>query len=200
MNDVNTLVLSTHLPLAPETAVQGWLADFETALADGDTAALAALFVADSHGRDVLAFTWHLTPHRGAGEIAAALGARQPQVRARGFSIAAGRTPPRRVKRLGLDVIEALIEFETELGRGNGILRLMPDASAEQPRAWVLLTALEELKGFEEHVGVRRPTGEAYSRNFGGDNWLDQRRKSQAYEDRDPTVLVVGGGQAGLAI
>lgn len=200
MNDINTLVLSTHLPLAPETAVQGWLADFETALADGDTAALAALFVADSHWRDVLAFTWHLTPHRGAGEIAAALGARQPQVRARGFSIAAGRTPPRRVKRLGLDVIEALIEFETELGRGNGILRLMPDASAEQPRAWVLLTALEELKGFEEHVGVRRPTGEAYSRNFGGDNWLDQRRKSQAYEDRDPTVLVVGGGQAGLAI
>src|SRR5690606_41304994 len=89
MNDVNTLVLSTHLPLAPETAVQGWLADFETALADGDTAALAALFVADSHWRDVLAFTWHLTPHRGAGEIAAALGAPQPQVRARGFSIAA---------------------------------------------------------------------------------------------------------------
>ncbi len=67
-------------------------------------------------------------------------------------------------------------------------------------RAWVLLTTLEELRGFEESIGKRRPTGEAYSRNFGGDNWLDQRRKSEAYADRDPTVLVIGGGQAGLAI
>lgn len=200
MNDVNTLVLSTHPPLTPDAAVRGWLADFEAALEGGGKAALAPLFAPDSHWRDVLAFTWHLTPHHGAEEIAAALAARQPEVRARGFSIAAGRTPPRRVKRLGIEVIEGLIEFETDLGRGNGILRLVADGSAEQPRAWVLLTALEELKGFEEHVGARRPTGEAYSRNFGGDNWLDQRRKSQAYEDRDPTVLVVGGGQAGLAI
>jgi putative flavoprotein involved in K+ transport len=72
---------------------------------------------------------------------------------------------------------------------------------AEQPtQAWVLLTSLEELKGFEEKVDARRPTGSAYSRNFGGDNWLDQRRKRQAYADRDPTVLVIGAGQAGLGI
>jgi putative flavoprotein involved in K+ transport len=64
----------------------------------------------------------------------------------------------------------------------------------------VLLTTLEELKGFEEKIGNRRPTGAAYSRNFGGDNWADVRDKAQAYEDRDPTVLVVGGAQAGLSI
>ena len=40
----------------------------------------------------------------------------------------------------------------------------------------------------------------AYSRDFRGPNWLDQRKASAAYADRDPTVLVVGGGQAGLAI
>ena len=79
----------------------------------------------------------------------------------------------------------------------------LPDASGrggDAVRAWVFLTTLEELKGFEEHVGKRRPSGEAYSRNFGGDNWLDQRRKREAYADRDPAVLVIGGGQAGLAI
>ena len=41
---------------------------------------------------------------------------------------------------------------------------------------------------------------ERYSRDFGGENWLDQRRKAPAYADRDPAVLVVGGGQAGLAV
>ena len=33
-----------------------------------------------------------------------------------------------------------------------------------------------------------------------GPNWLDRRNISEAYEDRDPDVLVVGGGQAGLSI
>jgi cation diffusion facilitator CzcD-associated flavoprotein CzcO len=49
-------------------------------------------------------------------------------------------------------------------------------------------------------IGVRRPSGAAYSRNFGGDNWEGVRRKAQDYKDRDPTVLVIGGAQAGLSI
>ena len=51
-----------------------------------------------------------------------------------------------------------------------------------------------------EKVGAQRPRGNAYSRDFGGDNWLDQRKQAAAYADREPTVLVVGGGQAGLSI
>ena len=34
---------------------------------------------------------------------------------------------------------------------------------------------------------------------FGGDNWDGVREKRKAYENRDPTVLVVGGAQAGLS-
>ena len=67
-------------------------------------------------------------------------------------------------------------------------------------KAWLLSTTLEELEGHAERIGDNRPTGAAYSRNFGGDNWADVRRKAAAYEDREPTVLVVGGAQAGLSI
>ena len=49
-------------------------------------------------------------------------------------------------------------------------------------------------------MDLRRPAGSAYSRNFGGDNWSDNRVKAQSYADHDPTVLIVGAGQAGLAI
>jgi cation diffusion facilitator CzcD-associated flavoprotein CzcO len=63
-----------------------------------------------------------------------------------------------------------------------------------------MLTALQELRGFEEKVGDRRPTGVEYSRHFSGDNWLDKRRKAQERAGRDPEVLIVGGGQAGLAL
>jgi cation diffusion facilitator CzcD-associated flavoprotein CzcO len=77
---------------------------------------------------------------------------------------------------------------------------LIPDAGdGNRLKAWTLLTALEELKGFEEAQGANRPRGQAYSRDFRGPNWLDQRNAQTAYADRDPTVLVVGGGHAGLS-
>ena len=176
-----------------------WLAAFEQALATGGAAALAALFHADSHWRDVLAFTWHYTPVAGNDAIARRLVAEQERTGAHGFVIPADRRPPRRVTRLGTESIEALHEFETRIGRGAGILRLSPDADGAM-KAWLLSTTLQSITGHEETTGANRPTGAAYSRNFGGDNWADVRRKAAAYDDRDPAVLVVGGAQAGLSV
>ena len=103
--------------------------------------------------------------------------------------------------RAGTNTIEAIFKFETAAGRGSGILRLIPDAGdRNRLKAWTLLTALDELKGFEEQQGTMRPRGQAYSRDFRGPNWLDQRKAAVQYIDRDPDVLVVGGGQAGLSI
>jgi hypothetical protein len=203
MNDIDQASLERRTAATNERTVTQWLAAFEQALAREDATAITALFRPDSHWRDVVAFTWNITPTVGADNIGTALARRQAEAKASGFRIATGRTPPRRVRRLGIDVIEAIFEFETNVGRGNGVLRLIPDAgSAEKggAKAWVFSTALEELKGFEEKIGTRRPSGAAYSRNFGGDNWEDVRRKAQAYADHDPTVLIVGGAQAGLSM
>ncbi|RPI43620.1 MAG: NAD(P)/FAD-dependent oxidoreductase [Betaproteobacteria bacterium] len=123
--------------------------------------------------------------------------AEQATVNAQGFALAQGRTPPRRVQRAGLDVVEGILQFETAVGRCFGVVRLLAN---EPSRAFQLMTSLHELRGFEERVGKRRPTGEAYSRNFGGTNWKEQRIADQAHTDREPVVLVAGGGQAGLSI
>ena len=177
--------------------VEHWLAALEVALQSGNRAALASLFAPDGHWRDLLAFTWSITPKQGADDIAALMVAKQGTAGVCRFAIAQGRTPPRRLQRAGIDVIEGIFQFETEVGRGFGVVRLL----AESPsRAFQLMTSLHELKGFEEKIGKRRPTGEAFSRNFGGTNWKEQRVSSQAYTDREPTVLIVGGGQAGLSL
>ena len=178
-----------------DEVVTHWLARCEAALRAGDAVALAALFVPDGHWRDVLAFTWSITPGEGASAIAAALVAAQSSTAAHGFALARGRTPPRRVPRAGYDVIEALFDFETRVGRGVGVVRLLVD---QPDRAVQLLTTLHELKGHEEQVGARRPTGGF--RHFGGPNWKEVRAAAQAYTDHEPDVLIVGGGQAGLSL
>ena len=181
--------------------VDEWLADFENALSGGDFEGLASLFHADSFWRDVLAFTWQITTVRGVRNIVAAMMSRAARVRASGLRTNRERTPPGPVTRAGTEAIEAIFAFESADGRGAGVVRLIPDPDEDaRLKAWTLLTALEELAGFEEHVGKARPTGEAYSRDFRGPNWLDLRQAAIAYEDRHPAVLVVGGGQAGLSI
>ena len=68
-----------------------WLQAFEAALASRDAARIGALFHADSHWRDVLAFTWHSDAARGPGGIAARLAAEQPRTGAHGFHLPPGR-------------------------------------------------------------------------------------------------------------
>ena len=182
-------------------SVENWLAEFERALERADDSALRPLFHSDSYWRDALALSWNLQTLNGRDAIVSelpALAARRAPCR---FAIDPERAAPRRVKRAGTETIEAIFKFETNQGRGHGIVRLIPDIhDGDRLKAWTLLTALEELKGFEERIGTARPRGQSYSRDFRGPNWLDQRQASLAYADRDPTVLVVGGGQAGLSI
>ena len=103
--------------------------------------------------------------------------------------------------RAGTDVNEAIFTFETAEGRGNGVLRLTPDAGdGNTLKAWTLLTALDEIKGHEEEIQRSRPQDKIDPGDFRGPNWLDLRKVAAEYVDREPAVLVVGGGQAGLSI
>ncbi|HZR76870.1 NAD(P)/FAD-dependent oxidoreductase [Bradyrhizobium sp.] len=182
-------------------SVENWLTEFERALEHPDDRVLRPLLHTDSCWRDVLALSWNLQTLNGLEAILDELPVLAGRTAPRHFKIDPARAAPRRVKRAGTEAIEAIFSFETNDGRGHGIVRLIPDADeGHRLKAWTLLTALEELKGFEEAVGSARPRGQSYSRDFRGPNWLDQRQASLAYEDREPTVLVVGGGQAGLSI
>ncbi len=182
------------------TIVENWLAQFERALGASDDSLLRKLFHPDSHWRDALALTWRIRTVDGADAILPGLKDHARRAGAKGFRIEPDRTPPGTVTRAGVSAIEAIFRFETGQGRGNGVLRLIADeADGNALKAWTLLTALDELKGHEEAVGRARPHGTAYSRDFRGPNWLDLRKASAEYADRDPVVLIVGGGQAGLA-
>jgi len=183
---------------APANA-QRWLESFETALQTQDAAAAADLFLPDGLWRDVLAFTWTIKTMSGATAIEATLRATLAPTKPRKFHFPAHRTPPRWIARAGTEAIEGLFESETAFGPSAGVVRLVPDASS-QLRAWTVVTTLEELKGHEEKLKSRATHANDGIRDFGAENWTDRLAKARAYADRDPTVIVVGGGQAGLSI
>jgi putative flavoprotein involved in K+ transport len=176
--------------------VEVWLSEFEDALRAGDRADLEALFVEESHWRDLFAFTWNVTPSNTRDVVVSRLLREQPKIQARSFRIAQGHMPPRRVKRTGIDVIEAIFQFKTATSRGLGVLRL---PTAQPGKAWTISTSLRELKGHEEPVGGRRPDT-ASARIFGGESFGQRRAHEQRYEDREPAVLIVGGGHNGLVL
>jgi putative flavoprotein involved in K+ transport len=184
---------------AATAAAQAWLDAFAAALASRDAGRIAPLFAETCHWRDLLAFGWDLRTTSGADAIAARLAAALPAVAPRGLALAPRRTPPRRVTRAGVATTEAIVAFETTVGPCVGVLRLVaaPDGGM---RAWTLMTALDEVRGHEDPANGRRWQDVDWKRNFGGENWLDRRRRAVAYADRDPAVLVVGAAQAGLTI
>lgn len=175
-----------------------WLDRFGRAMESGDARAIADELLPDSHWRDLLAFTWHLFTFESKERIERALSSTLASAAPTNVRIAPD-VEPREVTRAGVEVIEVMFEFETSVGNCTGVARLRPDDDGSM-RAWTLMTTLEEIHGHKEQLGARRPTGEEYSRTFAGPNWLDKRQRAIAFEDRDPEVLVIGGGQCGLAV
>jgi cation diffusion facilitator CzcD-associated flavoprotein CzcO len=181
--------------------IVSWLKNLEQAISEKNYNSLKLLFDTDSYWRDLLAFTWNVTTVSGADKISESLAAYSPYIKASKFKIDKKRTPPRIITRAGKKVIEAIIRFETAYGQASGIVRfIFEDRNIKAIQAWTLLTALEKINGFEETIDKARPSGKSYSREFNGPNWFEQRQTKIAFKNRDPAVLVVGGGQAGLSI
>ena len=93
-----------------------------------------------------------------------------------------------------LNVVQAFLRIETSNGRGEGLVRLVSDVDDGGIwKAFTLFTTLRELKGCEESICTRRPTGLNRNLENEGRNWKDRLIAQQNFEDgREPTVLIIG--------
>jgi len=175
-----------------------WLSDWARAIEKDDALAAAGMFDESGYWRDLLAFTWDLRTFHGVSVIAGAFSEFIPRTGATGFQLEEGQEIIV-VERDGVSCIEAIFLFETSLTRGRGHVRLIREAGSDSHwKAWTLLTAAKELIGFEEMIGHRRPRGNEHAR--GEENWLDRKNKARQFESEDPAVVIIGAGQAGLAL
>lgn len=173
----------------PQARVDAWLNRFETALVARDAEAAAALFAVDSYWRDLVSFTWTIKTVEGRDGVTGLLEATLDRIGPSGFRTT---EPPTEAD----GVTEAWLEFETASGRAKGHLRLKDEG------AWTLLTSLRELKGFEERQRDRRAKGVEHGVVRGRTSWAEKRAEEDArlgYEQQ-PYVVVIGGGQGGIAL
>lgn len=177
-----------------------WLSAFERDLGRRDATALSALFLADCHWRDLLALTWDVQTLSGRDTVIEALMSSVERFSPKNFRIDPARVLPREVRRAGESVLEVLFRFDTAVGSCQGVLRLKAAHDGAPRQAWSLATVLDAIRGHEERFRKPRNRSSTEPRDFKALNWIDQRRADAAYANRDPVVLVVGAGQAGLSV
>jgi putative flavoprotein involved in K+ transport len=182
-------------PSAEETVKQ-WVRAFGLALTGGNDKALAELFLPDSHWRNLFGISWQLATSSGNETLCHELGRRASEVRASGFRVNTTALAPRSAVVAGREVIEAIISFDTINGPGTGAVRLVCPAHAS-PVAWTISTSLDFNRICDARSGNSAPV--SHARDFAGSDWFDQRQAEIAFDDREPDVLVVGGGHAGIS-
>ena len=174
----------------PTSRAQTWLDAFDAALQRGDTAAAADLFDAESYWRDLVSFTWNIKTAEGRDAVKAMLDGTLAATRPSNWKVEGEATEAG-------GITEAWFTFETGVSRGKGLLRLNA-----ADKAWTLLTTMVELKGFEEPHGTTRPKGVEHGVHPGRKNWLELREQ-EARElgySTQPYVVIIGGGQGGIAL
>ncbi|OZJ03213.1 hypothetical protein BZG36_04538 [Bifiguratus adelaidae] len=182
----------------PKEIAQAWLSQFNQAVHKADAAAVDRLFLPNGYWRDLMALTWNFRTVQTPGAIKAFW---QEHLADAMLSNIHLQSPEPQEVRANVDFcwVQAFFSFETKVGRGRGLVRLMKDNEGEY-RAMTLYTGLEELKGFEEKAGVLRSQGVEHGDHKGRKSWKTRRQEEREFLDKDPTVLIVGGGQAGLTL
>ena len=175
---------TTH---APSDVATAWLEGFEAALAARDIAAAAEMFATESYWRDLVSFSWNITTVEGREGVTDLLTSTLDGVDPSGFRL---DEPADEAD----GVVTAWFVFETALGRGRGLLRLVEEDGRR--RAFTFLTTLYELKGHEEPRNEHRPRGAEHGADKKRRTWLERQQEEAESlgSTTQPYVLVIGGG------
>ncbi|MDE3079492.1 MAG: NAD(P)/FAD-dependent oxidoreductase [Paracoccaceae bacterium] len=170
---------------------QAFLDSFGAALEAGDIARAKAMFADDCYWRDLVTFTWNLKTVEGPDQVEDMLKHQLATTQPRNWQLAEGEVPTE-----DGSITTAWISFETDVARGFGLIRL------REGKIWTLLTTMAELKGHEEPKGFARPLGAKHGAAKNRPTWKEEREKEAAElgYTTQPYVLIVGGGQGGIAL
>jgi cation diffusion facilitator CzcD-associated flavoprotein CzcO len=188
---------------------QSWLAALGQALAAQDGEALKPLFADECYWRDQIALTWDMRQFWGREDVGRALAEANARMKPSRFKIDDARPQPVQTPFLGREVIEAYFVFDLPHGTGQGLVRLVRDPqSPARVRCFMVGTDLLSLTGVVEEL-ANRVTRERFAPIFPihgykpmrkGQQFAEFSREKHEFKDRDPDVLIIGGGHTGMCV
>jgi hypothetical protein len=192
---------------------QTWLTSFASACSNADTQGILNLLHPSTPcWRDMLALTWDFRTLLTPKNIATLLDARLADTKLSDFILNQTYTDFQQPFP-DLAWINVMFNFQTKIGKCTGVSRLIPlpkpatnesgavrDLEDLEWKAHVVFTNLDSLIGFPEKIGSLRNFQPSHAK------WVAEREATAEFagaegdESKNPTVLVIGAGQSGLAI
>jgi len=187
--------MTTNIEL--RDGVERWAADFEQALSSQDSEKLHGLFDEVSYLRDNGALTWDFRQFHGRDNVVAILLGVVDDIRPSKFRLSSTWPAPNAQGDESSPVFEAFLDFDTTAGYAVAVINAVP--APDSPYGFAvrsLFTRLEGLWGIEEPE--RFPRDRGFEPQHPGQTWRQYHDHHRSYSDREPEVLVIGAGQAGL--
>lgn len=182
----------------PEQVAITWVSSFND-LVNSKEYDVSGFFLKDSYWRDLLCLTWDFHTLHGPDTITSLIQDKPKQWRIKSLSLDRssdiGKPTVGPVDVAGIvKGVQSFLTVETDVGRGRGVVRLLPDADdGGKWKVFSLFTTLQELTGFEESVGKQRPTGVEHGAYINRKNWKERREAEVNFEgEREPVVLILG--------
>ena len=191
-------------PSGPAGVAIEWASEFSNLVqASGPRPGLSTLFLESCCWRDLLCLSWNLRAIHGTAGITKLVGGGDSNHwRIRKIEIDTSsdlRKPQIAPLDAAGDVkcIQSFIKIDTEVGKGRGVVRLLPDEVGTW-KCYTLFTMLESLHGHPERFSSVRPQGDEITPGSENSNWQDLRDKESDVQASPPTALIIGSGHAGL--
>lgn len=146
-------VIESTLPPNPERVAAEWAASFTNRIREGKTD-VSGLFLKESYWRDLLCSSWNFHTFHGPEKVTSFLADNSNKWRIRSVSIDTSsvfRKPAVASIDLpgSIKCVQSFIVVETDVGKGRGLVRLLPDENGCW-KCYTLFTFLHELAGHEE--------------------------------------------------
>ncbi|EGX45268.1 hypothetical protein AOL_s00173g369 [Orbilia oligospora ATCC 24927] len=184
--------------------VSDYLARLQKAIEKPTVLDLQDVIFPEGFWRDGLFLTWDLRTSRGVDKISQFLSKDVTEKRLGSLKVKPTvgnykRLPVLQVEESSISIL-AYIDVESDEGLGEGIIRLFLDSNNTW-KAFTIYTTLTNLKSHPEASGINRPHGGLHGdQSSNPTNWKERLAEYSEFTTTDPTVLIIGGGQAGLTV
>ncbi|KAF4468063.1 FAD NAD(P)-binding domain-containing [Fusarium albosuccineum] len=215
-----TLPLNNQLGFTPDyasvpigTIAEAFVSSFSSAIQAQDVEAILGHIFGAGYWKDVEMLTWDIRTLHGHDNIRPML---KERLGVTGISnLRLSPHAPASLERLGDDLSFILLHISFDFAHGTGVAvaRLSPfsaqtgsAAELADPKSWKIYTigtTVETVQGWDAETGdkLRYERGKVHDPEGKGRSYRELRHDETEFNDgSDPTVIIVGAGQTGLAM